>query len=108
MIKFCPQLMAGQWVFNVHQILQNWCYCFNCWHHRVFDVALTNNFQYHRQFLDTDNIRDNSLILTISETIPWYWQYQKQFLDTDNIRDNSLILTISETIPWYWQYHSVR
>jgi hypothetical protein len=23
MIKFCPQLMAGQWVFNVHQILQN-------------------------------------------------------------------------------------
>jgi len=43
---------------NVHGFwdLQNWRYCFYWWHHIVFDVTLTNIFQYRIQFSDTDNI----------------------------------------------------
>jgi len=35
---------------NVCRDLQNWHYG------KVFDITLTNNFQYQRQFVDTDDI----------------------------------------------------
>ena len=36
---------------NVCWDLHNWCYCFYQWDQNVFDVSLTDNFQYQSQFL---------------------------------------------------------
>jgi hypothetical protein len=41
---------------NVYQDLQNWRYYFHLYCHNVFEVTVTNIFQYQSQVVDTDNI----------------------------------------------------
>ena len=31
-------------------------YCIDLYHNNVFDITLTDNFHFHSQFIDTDNI----------------------------------------------------
>ena len=77
--------------------LQNWCYCF---YQYVFDVTLTDYFQYYSQFVDTCwliifSITVSLLILadwlfSVLQSVCWYlltdyFQYYSQFVDTCNI-----------------------
>jgi len=41
---------------NVCRDMQNWRYCLYRKCHNVFDITLTDNFQYHCLFIETKNI----------------------------------------------------
>ena len=41
---------------NICGDLENWRYCFYHYCYDVFDIALTNIFQYQSQFVDAENI----------------------------------------------------
>ena len=77
--------------------LQNWCYCF---YQYVFDVTLTDYFQYYSQFVDTCWLIIFSIIVSLLILADWlfsvlqsvcwylltdYFQYYSQFVDTCNI-----------------------
>ena len=53
----------------------------------IGNVMLTDNFQYHSQFVDTDNIAQ--------------WDQRKW-------RHTERWFPVSQSVGWYWQYRSVR
>jgi hypothetical protein len=66
--------------------LQNWCYCF---YQYVFDVTLTDYFQYYSQFVDTCWLIIFSITVSLLILADW-------------------LFSVLQSVCWYLQYHSVR